>query len=119
MPMSVLAGSLTVDWFCLALIQFVTGSPRYADYLRKPLWGRVTLVVLVLLFPAVASAFNFVVLLTSPYVDTVSPLLGWGVIAIVAAAIITSLILELRYAQRSRHSHPTPLSPSPEPDHPV
>ena len=116
MPMSVPAGILAVEWLCLAIIQLVSGSRRYENYLRTRLWWRVTPIVLVFLFPTAASAFLFVVLWTSPHADVISPLLGGGVIALAAAAIIASLILELRSARRGRPTRHTPPGPSTEPD---
>lgn len=116
MPISVPAASLTVEWLCLALIQLVTGSPRQPAYLRTPVWWRVTPVVLVFLLPTVASAFLFVVLLTSRTVDTISPLFGWGCIVVAAASTIASLTLELRAARRSRRSRPIPPTLAAEPD---
>jgi hypothetical protein len=62
MPTSVPAGILAVEWLCLAIVQLVSGSPRYEDYLRTRLWWRVTSIVLVFLLPTAAFAFLFVVL---------------------------------------------------------
>ena len=116
MPTSVPSGILAVEWLCLAVIQLVSGSPRYEDYLRTRLWWHVSPIVVVFLLPTAAFACLFVVQWTSPHVDVISPLFGGDVIALAAVAIIASLIHELRSARRGRPTRHTPPGPSTEPD---
>lgn len=118
MPVTVAVGSVAVEWLCLAIIQLVSGSRRRLTYLRTPLWGPVSRIVLIYLLAAAVWAFAFVVVWTLPHV-AILPGYSWGIIAIAGAAIIASLLEDRGNARRSRGTRPTPPTPSTEPDQPL
>ena len=115
MPLSVVVGSLAVEFLCVTMIELVTGSPRHPTYLRTPLRGRVTITVLLFALITAAWTFAFVVNVTLPHAVEVPPWWSWGLIALTAAGAVIARILDVGNTWRTRHTRHTPPGPSPEP----
>ncbi len=116
MPLTIPAGSLAIAWLGVTIIQLVSGSPRQAAYLRRPVLGPLSLTVLTFLVVTVAWALFFAVTLTSPRPEIVPGWFGWAIIGLAATTLVASLILDVGNTWRSRHARHTPPAPSTEPD---